>query len=214
MSSIYQKLLEEIPESCRIVAVSKRQANDAVQQLYNEGQRLFGENQVQEFLSKKGKLPPDIEWHFIGTLQKNKVNKIVGEVRLIHSVDNFPLAEKINNRAENLGIQQDVLIQVNISGEISKSGFSIDELKRCFADLLDLSNLKINGLMTIGDHVDDAQQIGQTFRKCKQILEDLNNQYKLSLNELSMGMSGDYKLAIEEGATLVRIGSLLFGQRN
>jgi pyridoxal phosphate enzyme (YggS family) len=214
IKSDFGNLLKEI-QPAKLVAVSKRKPIEDLQKIYNFGQRIFGENQVQELLSKIDALPNDILWHLIGPLQRNKVNKLVGKVDLIHSVDSLKLAEKINFRAEYLGIIQKILIQVNISGEETKSGYLInDNFFEEFKTLISLKNIEVLGLMTIGDHVDDAEKIAETFKKTKKLFDKLNSSFDINMTELSMGMTGDYPLAVKEGATLVRIGSKIFGKRD
>jgi hypothetical protein len=210
----FSKLLRDLKQTkTKLVAVSKTKPIEDIQHLYNLNQRVFGENKVQELVEKKAALPPDIEWHFIGSLQKNKVNKIVGVASLIHSVNSFELAKKINTRAEKLAIIQTVLLQVNISGEESKQGFSKQEIEACFKDVLELKSINILGLMTIGDHVEDLDIVRQSFQKLAQLRDELALKFSCELPELSMGMTNDYLLAQAEGATFVRIGSLLFGER-
>lgn len=181
-----------------IVCVTKLHPWKACEFLYNEGARNFGENKVQEALPKMEEAPQDIKWHFIGTLQKNKVNKVVNRFTLIHSVDSFELAQKISELAKK---PQPILIQVNIA---HKHGFKPDELKRQFADLKSLKGVDIQGLMTMAPDTDDESLIRKVFAETRQLKEELG------LKELSMGMSHDYTIAIEEGATMIRVGTLLF----
>lgn len=190
-----QKLLETI-KPAKLVAVTKGHELSACMPLYEAGIKTFGENRVQDALPKMESAPKDISWHFIGTLQKNKVNKVVGKFDLIHSVDSFDLAEKISKTGP-----QKILLQVNVR---HRHGFSPEDLRECFSDLLKLPNLSIEGLMTMAPDTDDKTLIRSTFRELR-LLRD-----ELGLKELSMGMSQDWQIALDEGATLLRIGSKLF----
>jgi pyridoxal phosphate enzyme (YggS family) len=195
-SSDLQKLIETIEPQARLVAVTKGHSWDECQPLYREGIRDFGENRLQEALPKMEEAPVDARWHFIGTLQKNKVNKVAGRFALIHSVDSFELAEKISKTAP-----QDILLQVNIR---HRHGFTPDELRKSFEALRALPNLSIQGLMTMAPDTEDTAIIRDTFRTLRKLRDELG------LKELSMGMSHDWQIALEEGATLLRIGTLLF----
>ena len=209
----YQKIIKEI-NTARLIAVSKYKPVEAIKELYALGHRDFGENRVQELLDKIEVLPDDINWHLIGPLQTNKVNKVVGKVHLIQSIDRISVAKKVNDRAQSRNVVQRVLIQVNISEDPNKSGFLKEEIGNSFADLLEMKHIQIDGLMTIGENTDDEKIIRKTFsdlRICKDLLEE---KYQIKLPELSMGMSGDYMIAVEEAATMVRIGSSIFGARD
>jgi len=210
----YKSLIESLENKEILVAVSKTKPIEAIKQVYQLGQREFGENKVQELLLKKEALPEDIKWHLIGPLQENKVNKVVGNVYLIHSVSKLKLAEKINRRAESLGIVQNILLQMNISEEETKSGFLVnDAFYEVFGSILALKHIRVMGLMTMGPHVQNPDEIRRVFKQCKLLRDQLNRRYGCSLTELSMGMSGDYKIALEEGATRIRVGSAIFGER-
>lgn len=200
------------PASVGLICVSKHQTPEKILEAYQSGERIFGENRVQEYLNKAQELPHDIEWHFIGTLQKNKVNKIIGKVSLIHSVDSFELADKISQSSYQQGILSNILIQVNTSHEISKHGHTVDQWKSIWPRLLSLKGIVIKGLMTIGPLTSNDQQVKQSFSDLKTFLDWLNQTYYLEnpLKELSMGMSSDFKLAISFGATWVRVGSKIF----
>lgn len=210
----YRQLIDELPDHVTLIAVSKTKPVSDIQDLYRLGHRDFGENKVQELISKMPECPADIRWHLIGPLQRNKVNKVVGEVDVIHSASGMKLIEKIDQRAEALAVRQRILVQVNISGEDSKSGYSIDELMRDTPAILRLKHIQWDGLMTIGAHVKDPTVIKKTFTELAEVLDRLNKTYNIGLTELSMGMTGDYPQAVDAGATMVRIGSKIFGTRN
>lgn len=196
----YLEILEKTAQAkAKLVVVTKNQPISKVLEVYQAGCRDFGENRIQEALLKIGEVPADVHWHFIGTLQKNKVNKAIGKFALIHSVDSYALAEKISQSG---GAK--ILLQVNTSGEVSKHGLSIEEWRPSLESLFSLPNLQIEGLMTMAPLTEDTAIIRQTFRKLRLFAEELK------LPELSMGMSHDFEIALEEGATLVRIGSALF----
>ena len=160
-------------------------------------------------------MPEDINWHLIGHLQTNKVNKIVGEVSLIHSVDSLKILKKINSRAKSLSIVQDCLIQVNISKEETKSGFFVDEIDKVIEEASKLDNINIKGLMTMAPNTEDENLIRNCFRELKKIFEKLSNlsYNNIEMKYLSMGMTHDYKIALEEGANIIRVGSKIFGKR-
>ncbi len=200
-----------------LVAVSKTQPIDAIKSLYNQGQRIFGENKVQEILEKKDLLPLDIEWHLIGHLQSNKIKQILPFVSMIHSVDSEKLATELQNEAIKINKILPILLQLKIAKEDTKFGMDQNELNNVIKKCNDghYPNLVIEGLMGMASFVDDKAQIREEFQKLKssfdRVKSELYDQSKF--NHISMGMSGDYELAIEEGSTMVRIGSLLFGQR-
>jgi PLP dependent protein len=185
-----------------LVVASKYFSEEEIETLYSEGQRDFGENKVQDALRKMGCLPKDIRWHFIGHLQKNKVNKVTDKFYLIHSIDSYELAEKISSNSQK---KQKVLLQVNTSLEESKSGFTKEELIEVLPKLESLENIEIRGLMTMAPHTKETQKIRECFRILKEIKDTLCKKSWL----LSMGMSQDFTFAIEEGSNLVRIGSRL-----
>ncbi len=198
-----------------LLAVTKTHGVDKIMEVYNYGLRDFGENKVQELLDKKDKLPDDINWHLIGHLQTNKVNKIVGEVRLIHSVDSLKILKKINSRAKELSIVQDCLLQINISKEESKSGFYEEDIEDIINQAKDLENVKIRGLMTMAPNTEDVSVIRSCFKGLKKIFDNLSNlsYNNIEMEYLSMGMTHDYKIALEEGANIIRVGSKIFGKR-
>lgn len=193
-------------EELTLVAVSKTHPWEEVTPLYELGCRNFGENRVPEFLEKKEQAPGDIHWHFIGSLQKKKVNKVVGQAALIHSIDHLELAQKVDQRSEQLGLTTKVLIQVNTSGEISKHGLSSERCDELWEEFQALSHLDIQGLMTMAPFSSNEKEV----RTCFSALRELKEQLGGELPHLSMGMSNDFPWAIEEGATLVRLGSCLF----
>lgn len=203
------------PNAVRLVAVSKTKPAAAIAEAFECGQVIFGENYVQELVSKAPELPKDISWHFIGHLQSNKVRQIAGLVSMIHSVDRLSLAHEINRQWSMLGKTCDVLVQVNISREETKSGTSSDELLELVKEIAALSHVRVKGLMTMPPFFDDPEAARPYFKA----LNDLARQVEaaqipgVEMQELSMGMSGDFEAAIAEGATLVRVGSALFGER-
>lgn len=212
------RLRAEIPRHIKIVAVSKTMPADKVQEAYNAGQRVFGENKVQELLEKHPVLPADIAWHMIGHLQTNKVKFVVPFIRLIHSVDSFKLLFEINKEARKINKRIDCLLQIRIAGEETKFGMSIaDAVTLLDSDeFKNLDNIRINGLMGMATFTDDRTRVKNEFLKLAEYFNELKSKFFLhdpSFAELSMGMSGDYDIAIETGATILRIGSLIFGER-
>lgn len=205
--------------NCKIVAVSKTKTPAEIMEAYNAGQRLFGENKVQELTDKYEKLPKDIEWHMIGHLQRNKVKYIAPFVSMIHSVDSVRLLEEINKQAAKHGRTIRCLLQAHIAEEETKFGFALDELKALFETetLAQYENVYIAGLMGMATFTDDESQIRREFRALKNTFEELKSRPlppNAAMEELSMGMSGDYLIAIEEGSTMVRVGSAIFGERS
>ena len=213
-----QILSELAPTKTKLVAVSKTKPNEAILGLYDQGQRVFGENYVQELVDKQAALPKDIEWHFIGHLQSNKVKYIAPFVNMIHSVDSFKLLQEINKQAAKNGRIIKVLLQFHIAEEVSKFGFDTEGVKMIVDELTDfnLNNIEICGVMGMGTFTDDKAQVQREFQELKHIFDNLKQTYfsdNQSFTEISMGMSDDYLLAIKQGSTMVRIGSLLFGKR-
>ncbi|MCR4441145.1 MAG: YggS family pyridoxal phosphate-dependent enzyme [Peptococcaceae bacterium] len=218
-------LKEEIYEACRrsgrkpdevvLVAVSKSHPVETIRKAYDLGQRVFGENRVQELLKKQPELPPDMEWHLVGTLQRNKVKQVIDKVSLIHSVDSLPLAKEISRQAVLKGKTAHVLLQVNIAEEASKHGFLQKELAAAVKEINDLPGIKIKGLMTIAPITRNPQEVRPVFRRLRELAGEMKalGLPDLEMDELSMGMSDDFQVAVEEGATLVRIGSRIFGPR-
>ena len=200
-----------------LIAVSKTKPVEMIQEIYDAGCRDFGENKVQELCEKIEQLPNDIKWHMIGHLQRNKVKYIIdNHVSLIHSVDSYRLAEEINIQAKKKNVIVPILVEVNIAMEESKFGISPEDAIALVEQIAELKNVKIEGLMTIAPYVVDAEENRLYFRKIKQLSVDIGNKNidNVSMKILSMGMTGDYMVAIEEGATLVRVGTGIFGERN
>jgi pyridoxal phosphate enzyme (YggS family) len=199
-----------------LIAVSKTKPVEMLQEIYDENIRDFGENKVQELCSKMEQLPSDIRWHMIGHLQRNKVKYIVGKVELIHSVDTYRLAEEINIQAKKQNVIVPILVEVNIAHEESKFGISAEDAILLVEEISRLENIRIKGLMTIAPYVENPEDNRLYFRKIKQLSVDITNKNidNVSMEILSMGMTGDYMVAIEEGATMVRIGTGIFGERN
>ena len=199
-----------------LIAVSKTKPVEMLEEVYDTGIRNFGENKVQEMCEKMDVLPKDIKWHMIGHLQRNKVKYIAGRTELIHSVDTYRLAEEINIQAKKKNIIIPILVEVNIAGEESKFGTSAEDAMLLVEDISKLENVRIKGLMTIAPYVEDAEENRPYFRKIKQLAVDIANKNidNVSMEILSMGMTGDYMVAIEEGSTMVRVGTGIFGARN
>ena len=199
-----------------LIAVSKTKPVEMLQEIYDENIRDFGENKVQELCSKMEQLPSDIRWHMIGHLQRNKVKYIVGKVELIHSVDTYRLAEEINIQAKKQNVIVPILVEVNIAHEESKFGISAEDAILLVEEISRLENIRIKGLMTIAPYVENPEDNRLYFRKIKQLSVDITNKNidNVSMEILSMGMTGDYMVAIEEGATMVRVGTGIFGERH
>ena len=199
-----------------LIAVSKTKPVSMLQQAYNAGIRDFGENKVQEILEKYDKLPTDIRWHMIGHLQRNKVKYIIDKVCLIHSVDSLRLAEEISKEAVKHNLVMPILIELNIGEEASKFGLSLDQCEGMIREISALPNIQIKGLMTVAPFVENAEENRHYFRAMKQLSVDImtKNIDNVCMDILSMGMTGDYEVAIEEGATHVRVGTGIFGERN
>ena len=208
-----EKLLFNKNFTC--VAVSKTKPVDDIEKIYNLGHKEFGENKVQELLDKVDKLPKDIKWHMIGHLQTNKIKKVIPIISLIHSVDSLKLLKKINNEAIKINKVISCLLQINISNEDNKYGFSIDQIREIFNNeiLKDFEFIRIKGLMGMASFTENKNQIRIEFNNLKKIFDELKIKYP-ELKIISMGMSGDYKIAIEEGSNMIRIGSKIFGKRN
>lgn len=212
-------LKSQIPSSVKLVAVSKTKPVSDILIAYNAGQRSFGENRVQEILNKKDLLPDDIEWHLIGHLQSNKVRLVVPFIRMIQSVDTYKLLTVINSEAFKVRRIIDCLLQIHIAAEETKFGFSMDELHEAIKlpDFQNLKNVRICGLMGMATFTTDNYQIQREFRFLAECFRDLKKDYfsgSPQFSEISMGMSGDYGIALKEGSTMLRIGSVIFGDRN
>jgi pyridoxal phosphate enzyme (YggS family) len=205
-------LVGRSPDEILIVAVTKTHGVDVIRQACEAGIEEFGENRVQEFLGKYG-LFPTAHWHFIGTLQTNKAKDVVGKARLIHSVDSVKLLAEISKRAETLGVVQDVLLEVNISGEVSKHGLAPADVRETLIEASHLPGVAVKGLMTMAPfgRPEDARWVFRELRELRDSLREmpLNG---VELDELSMGMSNDFRVAVEEGATIVRVGGAIFGR--
>ena len=203
-------------ESVKLIAVSKTKPVEDIEQAYACGCRDFGENKVQELVEKYEKMPKDIRWHMIGHLQRNKVKYIVDKVYLIHSVDSVRLAEEISKEAVKKDLTVSVLVEVNVAGEESKFGTSSEEALRLVEEIAKLPGICVKGLMTIAPFVENAEENRLYFAKLKQIYVDIiqKNIDNVCMEELSMGMTGDYEVAITEGATYVRVGTGIFGERH
>lgn len=199
-----------------LIAVSKTKPVEMLQEVYDEGIRYFGENKVQEMCDKMEVMPKDINWNMIGHLQTNKVKYIVGKTSLIHSVDSLKLAEEIQKQAIKNDVIVDILVEVNIANEETKFGISKEEAIQMVKDIAKLDHIRIKGLMTIAPFVENPEDNRLYFREIKQLSVDINNQNidNVCMDILSMGMTGDYMVAIEEGATMVRVGTGIFGERN
>ena len=199
-----------------LIAVSKTKPVEMLQEAYETGCRDFGENKVQELVDKYEVMPKDIRWHMIGHLQRNKVKYIIDKVYLIHSVDSLRLAEEISKEAIKKAVDVNILIEVNVAGEESKFGTSMEEAKKLVRDVAKLPNVYIKGLMTIAPFVEKAEENRQFFQQLKKLSVDIaaENIDNVSMEVLSMGMTGDYSVAVSEGATLVRVGTGIFGERN
>lgn len=204
------------PYDITLIAVSKTKPVEALREAYDEGVRDFGENKVQEILEKYDRLPDDIHWHMIGHLQTNKVKYIIDKVCMIHSVDSLKLAETISAEATKKGVVMPVLIEVNAAEEESKFGLKISEVLPFVYEASKLPGISIKGLMTIAPYVENAEENSQYFVELKQLAVDIEaeNIDNVSMGFLSMGMTGDYEVAVREGATHVRVGTGIFGERN
>ena len=199
-----------------LIAVSKTKPESMVEEAYSVGQRDFGENKVQEICRKTEVLPQDIRWHMIGHLQRNKVRQVVGKACMIHSVDSLRLAETISQEAVKQDITVPVLIEVNVAQEESKFGVTTEETIALIKEAAKLPHISIRGLMTIAPFVEDPEENRPIFRKLKQLSVDIaaKNINNVTMSVLSMGMTNDYEVAIEEGATMVRVGTGIFGERD
>lgn len=236
ISNNLNKLLKELPTDVKLIAVSKTKPNQDILEAYHAGQKVFGENKVQELVSKYEQLSKNIEWHFIGHLQRNKVKYIAGFISLIHAVDSLKLLKAINKEAVKNNRVINCLLQIHIAREETKYGLSIEEAAGLLKsdDYKQLNNIRITGLMGMATFTEDVSLIRDEFKTLVNLHKDLKNNYfstkggslppgrrgatggkdKPEFKEISLGMSSDYNIAIEEGSTMVRIGSLIFGERN
>ena len=210
------ELQQTLPEGVTLVAVSKMQPIESLREAYEAGQRIFGESRPQEMCAKREQMPEDCRWHMIGHLQTNKVKYIAPFVEMIHSVDSLRLLDSINREAMKCGRRIDILLEVHLATEESKSGFSVEELREVIAteDIKDLAYIRVRGLMTIASNTDNEDIITGEFKQLKSLFDELKPEFGEHFDTLSMGMTSDYPLAIECGSTMVRIGSQIFGERN
>ena len=199
-----------------LIAVSKTKPLEDLREAYEAGARDFGENKVQELTEKIPEMPKDVRWHMIGHLQRNKVKYIVGKVYMIHGVDSLRLAEEISKEAVKQGVSVRILMEVNVAQEETKFGISVSEAPLLAEQIAKLPGISLQGLMTIAPYVDDPEENREIFAKLRQLAVDISrkNIDNICMNVLSMGMTGDYEVAIEEGATYVRVGTGIFGERN
>jgi len=202
------------PDEIQLVAVSKKQDAEKVRAAFDAGQPIFGESRVQEARAKIPLLPSAVRWHFIGRLQKNKIRHALPLFELFHSIDSLALAQEMERIAQEEGARPRVLFEVNVAGEGSKLGFAPGSLREEFETLLGLDRLQIEGLMTIPPLAPDAEDSRQFFVSLRELRDGLEQEFQVRLPQLSMGMSNDYQVAIEEGATCVRVGTSIFGQRS
>lgn len=212
-------VLSELPEQTHLVAVSKFHPNEAIMEAYEAGQRIFGESKVQEMTQKYESLPKDIEWHFIGHLQTNKIKYMVPYVTLIHGIDSYKLLAEVNKQAAKVNRIIPCLLQMHIAQEETKFGFSFEECKEMLdaGEWKELRNIRISGLMGMATNTDSKEQIDKEFRSLNTFFKEIKQIYfpeEPTFKELSMGMSHDYQQAIDKGSTLVRVGSKIFGERN
>ena len=212
------RLKHELPDGVELLAISKYQPADAIQEAYDAGQRMFGENHIQEMAAKAAILPSDIEWHFTGHVQTNKIKYMVPFVSLIHAVDSFRLLREIDKHAARNNRIIDCLLQIHIAQEDTKYGLTMDECRQLLANepWRELQHVRIVGLMAMGSNTDDTDQVRQEFHQIKLLFEELKSCYFSdipSFCQISEGMTDDYPIAIAEGSTIIRIGSMIFGER-
>ncbi len=222
MSSVannIKRFLEEIPDNVQLIPISKTKPDEMIMDAWNSGYKIFGENKVQELCRKYEELPKDINWHMVGHLQSNKVKYIAPFVHLIHAVDSYKLLKIINREAIKAGRTIDVLFQLHIASEETKFGLSADELYSLFDtnEFQDIKNVRIKGVMGMATLTSDELVVGKEFGRLYKIYSEIKDRYFRDMDyfsEVSMGMSSDYKIAIREGSTMIRIGSAIFGYRN
>lgn len=203
------------PDDITLIAVTKTKPIEMLQAAYDAGSRDFGENRVQEILAKEPLLSGDIRWHMIGHLQKNKVRQVIDKVGMIHSVDTVELAEQIEKEAAKRNLKIDILLEVNVAKEDSKTGFYAEETLDAVTEIAGYSHVCIRGLMTIAPFVENSEENRDIFKKLYQLCVDIKSKNidNVSMDVLSMGMTGDYEIAVEEGATMIRVGTGIFGTR-
>lgn len=214
-----EEILKTVVKGCTLIAVSKTHAAEKVLEAYQCGQRVFGENKVQEMTAKYEALPKDIQWHLIGHLQSNKVKYIAPFVHLIHSIDSLKLLQEVDKQARKVNRVIDCLLQIHVAQEETKFGFSESEVEALLRDpaLSDLQGIRVVGIMGMASFTENMDQVRAEFKILKKLFDKLKSSplpENVVMKELSMGMSGDYKIAMEEGSTMVRVGSAIFGQRN
>lgn len=204
------------PNEVTLVAVSKTKPVSMLQEAYDAGARVFGENKVQEIMDKYDQLPSDIQWHMIGHLQRNKVKYIIDKVAMIHSVDSLRLAQTIEQEAAKKNLVMPVLLEVNVAEEDTKFGLKVDEVLPLLEEISNFPHIQVKGLMTIAPFVENPEENRKVFRTLKKLSVDIGakNINNVTMSVLSMGMTGDYQVAIEEGSTMVRVGTGIFGERN
>ena len=204
------------PGEVTLIAVSKTKPVEMLREAYDAGARVFGENKVQEIVDKYDHMPSDVKWHMIGHLQRNKVKYIVDKVAMIHSVDSFRLAETIEKEAAKKNVTVPILIEVNVAQEESKFGLKPEEVLPFIEQIAGFSHIQVKGLMTIAPYVENAEENREIFRELKKLSVDIaaKNINNVTMSVLSMGMTGDYMVAVQEGATMVRVGTGIFGARN
>ncbi|MBQ4082955.1 MAG: YggS family pyridoxal phosphate-dependent enzyme [Bacteroidaceae bacterium] len=212
------QLRNSLPQEVSLLAISKYQPIEALQEAYDAGQRMFGENHIQEMAAKAAVLPKDIEWHFTGHVQTNKIKYMASFVSLIHAVDSFRLLREIDKHAAKHNRTIDCLLQIHIAQEETKYGLTVEECRQLLATepWRELKHIRIAGLMAMGSNTDDMAQVRSEFRRMRQLFDELKVAYfadEPSFAQLSEGMTDDYLIAIEEGSTIVRIGSMIFGER-
>ncbi|MDR2042918.1 MAG: YggS family pyridoxal phosphate-dependent enzyme [Clostridium sp.] len=221
LAEVYRRISQSCQKAGRdrkevvCIAVSKTKPNAMIEEAYRAGVRDFGENKVQELAEKAAALPGDIRWHMIGHLQRNKVKDIVGRVFLIHSVDSFRLAEEISRQARRKDVEVNILLEVNVSGEESKFGITPEEAPELAQAVAALPSIHVKGLMTIAPFVENPEENRKYFKQLRQLSVDIRakNIDNVHMSVLSMGMTGDYQIAVEEGAVYVRVGTGIFGER-
>ena len=203
------------PEEVTLIAVSKTMPVDAIREAMTYGMREFGENRPQELRDKQVEITEPLHWHMIGSLQTNKLKYVVGKTALIHSVDSVHLAEAIDELSKKKALVTDILLEINIAGEASKHGISPEETEILVREIAQFSNVRIRGLMTVAPYTEVPEENRVYFKKMKQLMVDINSKNidNVYMDMLSMGMTGDYEIAVEEGATLVRVGTGIFGHR-
>lgn len=212
------RLQKKLPEGVNLLAISKYQPIEAIQEAYDAGQRMFGENHIQEMAAKAAALPKDIQWHFTGHVQTNKIKYMAPFVNLIHAVDSFRLLREIDKHAAKHERRIDCLLQIHIAQEDTKYGLSVDECRHLLSEepWRELQHVRITGLMAMGSNTDDMEQVRNEFKQIKNLFDELKEKYfpdEPSFCQISEGMTDDYPIAIEEGSNIVRIGSMIFGER-